>query len=303
MLNDSIRVFLTVVDKKSFSKAAKALFLTQPAVSFQIQTLEEYYSTRLFDRINRHISLTESGKLLLDYSDKMTELQSDLEREMQELTGTVKGRLLVGASTTIGEYLAPQLLGAFKKKYPEVDLILEVGNTEDIESKIHSTNLDIGLVEGPVTGKDIEKEFFIEDHLCVITSVNHPWAKEKSISIFELDKYPLISREKGSGTRKVYEDGLKKAGFPPNNLNISMEFGSTNAIKAAVANDLGISIISKWAAKEKAKLGRIAKMDLQEVELERPFNIIYHKKKFHSQATDGFLKFLKSDEALEILEQ
>lgn len=302
MLNDSIRVFLTVVDKKSFSKAAKALFLTQPAVSFQIQMLEEYYSTRLFDRINRHISLTESGKLLLDYANKMTDLQSELEREMQELTGTVKGRLLIGASTTVGEYLVPQLLGVFKKKYPEVDLVLEIGNTEDIENKIHETSLDIGLVEGPVTGKDIEKEFFIEDHLCLITSMNHPWASEEQVSIFELDKYPFISREKGSGTRKVIEEALKKAGFPASGLNVSMELGSTNAIKAAVANDLGISIISKWAARERAKLGKIAKLDLKEVEFERPFNIIYHKKKFRTQAADGFLMFLKSKEAKDILE-
>lgn len=303
MLNDSIRIFLTVVDKESFSKAAKALFLTQPAVSFQIQTLEEYYGTRLFDRVSRNISLTDSGRLLLVYANKMTELQDELEREMQELIGTVKGRILVGASTTIGEYIAPQLLGAFKKKYPEVDLRLEVGNTEDIESKIHSTALDIGIVEGPVTGKDIEKEFFIEDHLCLITSKNHPWADEDVISIFELDQYPLISREKGSGTRQVYENGLKKAGFSPKKLDISMEFGSTNAIKAAVSNDLGISIISKWAAKQSEKIGKITKHQLKEVELERPFNIIYHKKKFRSQATDGFLEFLRSDEAKEILEQ
>ena len=132
MLNDSIRVFLTVVDKKSFSKAAKALFLTQPAVSFQIQMLEEYYGTRLFDRVSRNISLTEAGHLLLKYANQMSTLQSELEREMQELTGTVKGRLMIGASTTIGEYIIPYLL-EFLKKFPE-SISLDVGNTEDIRS-------------------------------------------------------------------------------------------------------------------------------------------------------------------------
>lgn len=292
---------MTVVEKESFSKAAKALFLTQPAVSFQIQTLEEYYGTRLFDRVNRQIALTETGRLLLKYANRMSQLQSELEKEMQELTGTIKGRLLIGASTTIGEYIVPQLLGTFKRKYPEVELILEVANTEDIENKIHDTSLDIGLVEGPVTGKDIEKEFFIEDHLAVITGIHHPWAKKGEISVFELDQYPFVSREKGSGTRMVIEEALKKAGFSPNNLNVIMELGSTSAIKAAVANDLGVSIISKWAAKEKVKMGQIAKVEIKELDFERDFSIIYHKKKFRTHAVDGFLRFLKSQEAKSLL--
>lgn len=115
MLNDSIRVFLTVVEKKSFSKAAKALFLTQPAVSFQIQMLEEYYGTRLFDRVSRNIILTDAGHLLLKYANEMSRLQAELEREMQDLTSNIKGKLKIGASTTIGEYIAPYILGAISK--------------------------------------------------------------------------------------------------------------------------------------------------------------------------------------------
>ncbi|NLT95207.1 MAG: LysR family transcriptional regulator [Clostridia bacterium] len=302
MLNDSIRVFLTVVDKKSFSKAAKALFLTQPAVSFQIQMLEEYYGTRLFDRVSRNITLTEAGHLLLKYANQMSHLQSELEREMQELTGTAKGRLMIGASTTIGEYIIPYLLGTFKKNYPEVQLTLEVGNTEDIETKIHDTSLDIGLVEGPVTTKDIEKELFLKDQLVLIVPSDHPLAKKEKVSVFELDKYPYISREKGSGTRIETEKHMKKAGFSINNLNVIMELGSTSAIKAAVESGLGVSIISKWAAKEKVKLGKLAQLTFEEDSFVREFNIIYHKKKFRTQAADEFLNFLKSDEALSLLE-
>ncbi|MFZ5943852.1 MAG: selenium metabolism-associated LysR family transcriptional regulator [Bacillota bacterium] len=302
MLNDSIRVFLTVVDKKSFSKAAKALFLTQPAVSFQIQMLEEYYGTRLFDRVSRNITLTEAGHLLLKYANQMSKYQSELEREMQELTGTIKGRLLIGASTTIGEYIAPYLLGAFKKKYPEVELSLEVGNTEDIETKIHDTSLDIGLVEGPVSSKDIETDVFLKDQLVLIVSHDHPWAQQDKISVFELDKFPFISREKGSGTRIETEHHLKKTGFVANNLNVIMELGSTSAIKAAVESGLGISIISKWAAKEKVKMKQLAQLGFKEDSFEREFTFIYHKKKFRTQAAEEFLRFIKSEEAKEILE-
>lgn len=303
MLNDSMRVFLTVVDKKSFSKAAKALFLTQPAVSFQIQMLEEYYGTRLFDRVSRNISLTEAGHLLLRYANEMSSLQSELEREMQELTGTAKGRLMIGASTTIGEYIIPYLMGTFKKKYPEVQLTLEVGNTEDIETKIHDTSLDIGLVEGPVSTKDIEKEFFLKDQLVLIVPSDHPLAQQEKVSVFELDKYPYISREKGSGTRIETEQHMKKAGFSPNNLNVIMELGSTSAIKAAVESGLGVSIISKWAAKEKVRIGKLAQLNFEEDSFVREFNIIYHKKKFRTQAAEEFLHFLKSEEPLHLLEK
>ena len=302
MLNDSIRVFLTVVEKKSFSKAAKALFLTQPAVSFQIQMLEEYYGTRLFDRVSRNIILTEAGHLLLKYANEMSRLQAELEKEMQDLTGSIKGKLKIGASTTIGEYIAPYILGAFKKMYPEVELSLEVSNSEDIEAAIHDTVLDIGLVEGPPIGKDLESLPFLQDQLVLITSKDHPWSNLDSISVFELDKYPFISREKGSGTRMEMEQHLKKAGFSANNLHVIMELGSNSAIKAAVESGLGVAIISKWAVQGSVKAGDLAQVKLKEDEFERNFRIIYHKKKFRTQASEEFLRFLKSDEISELLE-
>ena len=254
MLNDSIRVFLMVVEKKSFSKAAKALFLTQPAVSFQIQMLEEHYGTRLFDRVSRNIILTEAGELLYKYATEMSDMQASLEKDMQELNNTILGRLRIGASITIGEYIAPYILGNFKKHYPKVTLSLEVANSDEIEMAIHDTSLDIGLVEGPPIDKDLESIPFLDDELVVITSVDHPWSKLESISIFELDQYPYISREKGSGTRAEIEQHLKAAGFSPNNLNVMMRLGSTNAIKSAATATASPSYpagpsktTSKWA--------------------------------------------------------
>ncbi|MBR6756319.1 MAG: LysR family transcriptional regulator [Peptococcaceae bacterium] len=295
MLNDSIRVFLTVVEKKSFSKAAKALFLTQPAVSFQIQMLEEYYGTRLFDRVSRNIVLTEAGHMLLKYANEMSNLQQELEKEMQDLTANIKGKLKIGASTTIGEYIAPYILGAFKQMYPEVQLSLEVANSEDIEAAVHDTTLDIGLIESSLIGKDLEAIPFLQDKMMLITPPDHPWAKTDSISVFELDKYPFISREKGSGTRVEMEQHLKKAGFSANNLNVIMELGSSSAIKAAVESNLGISILSKWTVQAEAKAGLLHQVNFKEDEFNRTFHIIYHKKKFRTQATEEFLRFLKSD--------
>ena len=302
MLNDSIRVFLTVVEKKSFSKAAKALFLTQPAVSFQIQMLEEYYGTRLFDRVSRNIILTEAGHLLLQYANEMSRLQTDLENEMQDMTSSIRGKLCIGASTTIGEYIAPYIMGAYKKKYPQVQMSLEVSNSEDIEAAVHDTALDIGLVEGPPIGKDLESIPFLEDQLVLITNKDHPWAKASSISELELDIYSFIFRVKGFGTRMEVELHLKKAGFSVNNLNIAMELGSTSAIKAAVESGLGVSIISKWAVKEELKAGILAQVKIKEDDFLRTLRIIYHKKKFRTQACEEFLRFLKSDDLVELLE-
>ena len=264
--------------------------------------LEEYYGTRLFDRVSRNIILTEAGHLLLKYANEMSRLQAELEKEMQDLTGSIKGKLKLGASTTIGEYIAPYILGSFKKMYPEVELSLEVSNSEDIEAAIHDTALDIGLVEGPPIGKDLESLPFLQDQLVLITSKDHPWSNLDSISVFELDKYPFFSREKGSGTRMEMEQHLKKAGFSANNLNVIMELGSNSAIKAAVESGLGVAMISRWAVQDSVRAGVLAQVKLKEDEFERTFRIIYHKKKFRTQASEEFLRFLKSDDIQGLLE-
>ncbi|MGI6226430.1 MAG: selenium metabolism-associated LysR family transcriptional regulator, partial [Peptococcales bacterium] len=296
MLNDNIKIFLAVAEKRNFSKAAKSLFLTQPAVSFQIQMLEQYYGTVLFDRVNRNITLTAAGELLLKYANELSVLQAQLEREMQELTGNIKGKLLIGASTTIGEYILPYVVGCFKKKYPEVDVSLIIGNTGDIESRIQDTTLDVGLVEGPVNGKDLIKEKFLDDELILIAPIGHPLTINKKISIFELSKYPFISREKGSGTRHIMESAFKKVGFDPQKLNIIIEIGSTTAIKAAVNNGLGVAIVSKWTVQEMLKQNKLATVQIDEIKFERQFMVIYHEKKFRTQAVYEFLKFLRCNE-------
>ncbi len=296
MLNDSIRVFLMVVEKKSFSKAAKALFLTQPAVSFQIQMLEEHYGTRLFDRVSRNIILTEAGELLYKYANEMNDMQQSLEKDMQELNSSIVGRLKIGASATIGEYIAPYILGTFKKRHPKVTLSLEVANSDEIEIAIHDTLLDIGLVEGPSVGKDLESIPFLDDELVVVTCPSHPWANLDSISVFELDKYPFISREKGSGTRAEIEHHLKMAGFSASNLNVMMKLGSTTAIKTAVKNCNGFTILSRWAIKEELKEQSLAMVKLKEEEFKRRFRIIYHKKKYKTQANEEFLRFVKNEQ-------
>ncbi|SMB93286.1 DNA-binding transcriptional regulator, LysR family [Desulfonispora thiosulfatigenes DSM 11270] len=295
MINDSLKVFMQVVDKNSFSKAAKALSLTQPAVSFQIHTLEQYYGTVLFDRVNRNISLTVAGELLLKYAKKMIQLQSEIENSIEDLTGTIKGKLVVGGSTTVGEFILPPLVGNFKKKFTQVDIRLCINNSKETERMVLNDIIDIGIIEGPASSEDLIKEKFIDDELVLVTSTNHPWASIDDISVFKLKDYPFICREKGSGTRHVIESTLKEVGFPLENLNVAMELGSTSAITAAVKNDLGMSIISKWAAREMVEEGLLSTTKLDETKFTRQFTIIMKKDKFRTHAIEEFLGFLNTD--------
>jgi len=302
MLSDSMRVFITVADKKNFSKAAKALSLTQPAVSFQIQTLEQYYQTMLFDRVNRHVKLTAAGELLLDYAIHMNNLQAELERNMQQLTGHVKGELLIGASTTIGEYILPYVVGSFKQDYPDVNVTIQIMNTKETAKAVANKTFDLGVIEGPIEQTDnMEMHKFLEDELVLAIPADHPLASKESITLEELKELPFITREPGSGTRLIFEQALIDADFDIENLNIVMELGSTTSIKSAIMGGLGISIISKWAIQDLLKAGKAAALNVKGLTLKRSLNIILNTDKFQSEATGKFLDFLDVDNINQIL--
>lgn len=305
MLSDSMRVFITVAEKKNFSKAAKALSLTQPAVSFQIQTLEQYYQTMLFDRVNRHVKLTSAGELLLDYAISMNNLQAELERNMQQLTGHVKGELLVGASTTIGEYILPYVLGEFKHEFPDVNVTIQILNTKDVVQSVTGRTFDIGIVEGLIgdVPSPLTATRFLEDELVVAVPADHPLAGKETVGLDEIQDLPFITREPGSGTRLVFEQALIDADFDIENMNIIMELGSTTAIKSAILGGLGISVISKWAVQDQIKSGKLVALNLDGITMKRDFTIIMNREKFQSEACSKFEDFLNVERVNEILKK
>ena len=292
LLSDSLKVFITVANTKNFSKAAKVLNLTQPAISFQIQTLEQYYQTMLFDRVNRHVKLTESGELLLEYALSMNDLQAELERKMQQLTGQVKGNLTIGASRTVGEYIMPHIVSAFKKEYPDVDIALEIYNTRQVENNIMNNTIDVGLVESDISNKKLFYQDFLDYELVLIVSSNHRWASEETISLLELKDEPFIIREAGSGSRLVFEQALLDSDFDIENLNIIMEIGNITAIKTIVASGLGVSVVSKWAAEDMVNSGEICILRIKEFTIHRKLSIILNNDFFESEACSKFVRFL-----------
>ncbi len=294
MEDHKLKVFCTVADTKSFSKASEIIHLTQPAVSLQIQALEELYETKLFDRSSSTVSLTPAGEILYKYAKEILALYSAAEKNIGELTGLVKGSISLGASTTIANHLLPAVIADFRKTHPKIKMHLSVGNTKRIVESLNAGNIDIGLVEGDVARQKLIVEKLLSDELVVIVPPLHPWAKKKEVSIYDVTKEPFILREEGSGTRQIIEKYLNKHGISTHDMKTSMMLGSTEAIKEAVESGIGISIVSRWAARKESKYGSLKLLSIKEERLLRDFSLIFHKNAIASHAVDEFLTYLKS---------
>lgn len=294
MEDHKLKVFCTVAETKSFSKASEIIHLTQPAVSLQIQALEELYETKLFDRSSSSVTLTKAGKVLYKYAKNILSLYADAEKQIGELTGLVKGSISIGASTTIGNNLLPNIIADFKKTRPKIKVHMLVGNTKRITEFLNSGNIDFGLVEGDVSKQKIKSEPLIKDELVVIVPSFHPWAKRKDISILEIMKEPFIFREEGSGTRQTIEKYLSSHGITVQNMMISTVLGSTVAIKEAVESGLGVSIVSRWSVRKERKYGTLKHLSIKEEKIMRDFSLIFSKNSVPTHAVDEFISYLRS---------
>ena len=291
MADRRLQVFYTVAKQLSFTKAAELLYMTQPAVTFQVKQLEEHFNTRLFERSHSKITLTPAGDVAMEYAERILNLSSEMDTRVGELTGQISGTLLVGASTTIAEYMLPRLLGDFKAQYPNVHARLMVANSEAIEAKIADHTLDVGLIEAPSHHPQLMSHVCCEDELVAICAPKHPVAQYTSITPVQLAELPYVSRESGSGTREVMDDYFRKNGVQPEDLHIVMELGSREAIKGAVEAGLGIAIVSRATIQKEIKLGDLIAIPL-EPRLNRPLSMVNAKEKFRSRLLQTFLEFV-----------
>jgi DNA-binding transcriptional LysR family regulator len=293
MEDHKLRVFCAVADTKSFSKASELIHLTQPAVSLQVQAMEELYETRLFDRSGNSINLTPAGEILYKRAKEILALYAEAQKDISEITGSIKGSLSIGASSTIGNYLLPSIISAFKKKVPQVNISLLVSNTKTITEKLNAGEIDIALVEGDVSKQRFAVDTLLSDELVVIMSPAHPWAERRNISGMDLIKEPLIMREEGSGTRQIILRHLEDHGIKLANLKISLVLGSTESIKSAVEEGVGVSIISAWAARQAIKHGVLKAITFKDIKFQRNFSIISPKRNYCTHTAKEFLGFLK----------
>src|SRR5277367_6669466 len=234
MENFRLKVFRAVAEQASFRKASESLHLSQPAVSQHIHALEEELGCRLFDRSGTRTALTPAGKLLLKYAERSARVLEEARAALSKLDGEVNGELRIGASTTVAQYILPRILGAFLKDNSRVMLSVESGNTEEIVALLLRESIVLGMIEGPPLSKEVHVEKFLDDRMVLIASTGHEWAGIGSVPLQALTEVPLLLREHGSGSRRVVEQAIRKAGLSLGQLQIRMELDSTEAIVSGV---------------------------------------------------------------------
>jgi DNA-binding transcriptional LysR family regulator len=292
MADRRLQVFHAVAKQMSFTKAAETLFMTQPAVTFQIKQLEEQYNTRLFERGHGRVALTPAGQIVYEYAERILALSAELDTRLKEMTGRLSGPLLIGASSTIAEFMLPRVLGEFKSRYPDVHARLFVANSGIVEGRVGEHSIDVGLIEAPSHLASLATEPCFEDELQVVVSPTHPLAKLKSVTPKQLLAHPYISREEGSGTRESTELYMREAGIGENELRVEMELGSPEAQKGVVSAGAGFAILSGLAVEKEKKLGDLVAVPLQP-RLMRTLSLVYPKEKFRSRLVSTFVEFAK----------
>lgn len=293
MADRRLQVFHAVAKHLSFTRAADALFMTQPAVTFQIKQLEEQYGTRLFERRHGGISLTPAGELVLSYAERILTLSDEMETRLGEMTGEMRGPLLVGASTTIAEFMLPRVLGEFNALYPQVRARLIVANSESIEGRVAEHTLDVGLIEAPAKLSGLRSVICCADDLAVICAPDYPLATMPSVTPAILADYEFISREPGSGTREITDAYFRQNKIDPQKLKTQMELGSPEALKGVVATGLGFAIVSRAVVDKELRLGGLVAIDLQPP-LQRNLYLIHPEDRFQSRLAATFIDFARS---------
>ena len=294
-----LKVFYTVANRLSFTKAATELFITQPAISKHIQELEEQYKIKLFDRNGSKISLTYAGEVLLKHTQNIFEIYREIDFDMSSLINERTGLLRIGASTTISQYILPPLLARFHQKMENIKVNLLNGNTEQIENALLNREIEIGIVEGQSKNKSIQYTQFLKDELVLVCKSSHALVNKDEFTAAELKKMNFLVREQGSGTLEVIEYALKSLELKFSDLNIEMQLGSTESIKSYLLNSDCFAFMSMHAIEKELKNNELTILDVENLSMERYFYIISLQGKNDSLA-DLFIKIISSYYNLEL---
>ena len=282
-----MRIFVSVFQKNSITKAAQELHLAQPSVSPAVRELEDYYGIRLFDRIGRHIAPTECGKEFYRYAVHIVSLFNEMEKKMRNWD--TFGTLRIGASITIGTHILPVLIHRYQDQFPDLMIEAKVSKSASVEDEIIHNGIDLGLIETQPSHPDLRAVPFMTDSMCAITAPDHPLASVKSISLAELSRFPFLMREKGSAGRKLLD-----AAFSLQQITVSprWESTSTQALVKAVAEGLGVSVLPYLIVKKDIEEGTVRQIPLNQP-IRRNLNVIYHKSKFLTDNMKSFIELCK----------
>lgn len=295
MDSNQLKIFCMVTRLQNFSKAAKMLHMSQPAVSTQVKNLEEYYRGQLFVRTPQGVTLTKAGEVFHTYALRILEIQDEMELQLETVFKHENNQILIGASTTIGNVSLPCAIYLFKEQYPEVELCLNIANAEEVFRMVMSDKVDIGVVEGDTKSSFLKALPVTADELVFIVPPQH-FAEGDVISLQDFLKHPLIIREDGSGTRKILATALDRHGYSLNQLNVIIEMTTIFAIKSAVEAGLGGAVVPRLAVRKEVYTGTLKALTITDLEMPLIFNIVYPNKRSLSGKTKKFIKFLTNPE-------
>jgi DNA-binding transcriptional LysR family regulator len=286
-----VEIFLAVARAKNFTRAAETLHLSQSTLSQHVRELEHELGVRVFDRLGRAVTLTEAGRLLEEQAARIATTLSTMRRSIDELKGLERGSLVIGASTTPGIYVLPAVVGAFRRRYPGIDVSLRIGNSRLIEERVRADEVDLGVVGGHVLGaKERCVAAGLVDELVLIVPRRHAWAKRREVAPAELTETPLLMREQGSATRQVTERALRQAGIK---FTTAMELDHIEAIKQAVMAGLGVAFVSTYAVRGELATRRLHALRLKGLRVRRHFHVIHNESRTLTGSARAFMVMLE----------
>jgi DNA-binding transcriptional LysR family regulator len=269
-----LKVFYTVSQKLSFTKAAEALFVSQPAVTKHIKELEEQLGTSLFKRNGSNISLTRAGQVLVKHTQHIFETYAKLENELAQLNDSVSGNIRIGASTTLAQYVLPRILALFRSTYPAIHFTFTSGNSEAIEHLVMTEKIDVAIVEGNSHHPQITYEPFVKDEIVLVTKATSAIAQKGEIKPAQLLSIPLILREPGSGTLDVVSKALKKNNIRLKDLKVEIELGSTESIKQYLLHTECAAFLSVHSITKELQQNELSITDIKGIDIYRTFQFI-----------------------------
>jgi DNA-binding transcriptional LysR family regulator len=288
-----LEVFCKVVEMRSFTKAADAVFLTQPTVSEHLRALEEMVGEKLLDRLGREVLPTQAGKILYQYARDIIQLRNEAIQAIARYRGVLAGHLTIGASTIPGTYILPQFIGTFKVRYPDIQTTLLISDSAEVVDRIIDGTIEAGLIGAKWDDRRILMEEIFSDELVLAVYPGHPWADRQAIDVRELATQPFILRERGSGTRRVMFQAFEKGGFNPSQLNVVAEMGTTEAVRQGIKAQIGVSILSSHAVAEDIQRGTLLKVPINDMFIDRSFYLVRRKNRQSSPLCTAFLEHLR----------
>jgi DNA-binding transcriptional LysR family regulator len=289
-----LEVFAKVAELGSFSRAAEALFLTQPTVSEHVRALEDELGTPLLDRLGRGAAPTPAGRMLLGYARRILALTREARQAVDQFQGRMRGELAVGGSTIPGEYVLPGLIGGFRAGYPEVSVTLRVGASQQVCDWVEEGRVEVGVVGAYPASRSLAARELMPDELVIVVPAGHPWAARKTVALADVKTEPLVVRERGSGSRQALERALQEAGGGLEGFRVVAEMGSTQALKQAVRAGVGVAFISIRAVADECRSRLLACVKVQRLNVSRAFYLVTHRERTRSPLAEAFVQFVES---------